>query len=62
MLGREPLADDPDLIAMYATRRASAGDAVSTLRVDVATIRTAHPLAGVALDMRHPRLAKVAKA
>ena len=51
-LGREPLA-------MYATRRADQGVAVSTLRVDLAAIRTAHLLAGVALDMRHPGLAMV---
>jgi integrase len=58
-LGREPLAGDPDLIAMYATRRADDGVAISTLRVDLAAIRTAHLLAGIALDMRHPRLAMV---
>jgi integrase len=58
-LGREPLAGDPDLIAMYATRRADENVAISTLRVDLAAIRTAHLLAGVALDMRHPRLAMV---
>ena len=58
-LGREPLSGDPDLLAMYATRRADDGVAVSTLRVDLAAIRTAHLLAGIALDMRHPRLAMV---
>ena len=58
-LGREPLSGDPDLIAMYATRRADDGVAVSTLRVDLAAIRTAHLLAGIALDMRHPRLAMI---
>jgi integrase len=58
-LGREPLSGDPDLLAMYATRRADDGVAVSTLRVDLAAIRTAHLLAGVALDLRHPRLAMV---
>ncbi|MGI4953479.1 MAG: site-specific integrase [Janthinobacterium lividum] len=44
---------------MYATKRADDGVAISTLRVDLAAIRTAHLLAGVALDMRHPRLAMV---
>ncbi len=44
---------------MYATRRADDGVAVSTLRVDLAAIRTAHLLAGIALDMRHPGLAMV---
>ena len=58
-LGREPLSGDPDLLAMYATRRADDGVAVSTLRVDLAAIHTAHLLAGIALDMRHPRLAMV---
>ena len=58
-LGREPLSGDPDLLAMYATRRADLGVAVSTLRVDLAAIRTAHLLAGVPLDLRHPRLAMV---
>ena len=58
-LGREPLCGDPELLAMYATRRADTGVAVSTLRVDLAAIRTAHLLAGIPLDMRHPRLAMV---
>ena len=58
-LDREPLGGDPDLLAMYATHRADAGVAVSTLRVDLAAIRTAHHLAGIALDMRHPALALV---
>jgi len=58
-LGREPLAGDPELLAMYATHRADAGVAVSTLRVDLAAIRTAHLLAGIALDLRHPHLAMV---
>ena len=44
---------------MYATKRADDGLAVSTLRVDLAAIRTAHLLAGIPLDMRHPRLAMV---
>ena len=58
-LGRESLSGDPDLLAMYATRRADDGVAVSTLRVDLAAIRTAHLLAGVPLDLRDPRLAMV---
>ena len=58
-LGREPLTGDPDLIAMYATKRADQNVAISTLRVDLAAIRTAHLLANIALDMRHPRLAMV---
>src|SRR3954452_284409 len=58
-LGREPLAGDPDTIAMYLVRRADDGCAVSTLRVGLAAIRTAHLLAGVALDLRHPALSMV---
>ncbi len=58
-LGREPLGGDPDLLAMYVTRRADDGVAVSTLRVDLAAIRTAHLLAGIPLDLHDPRLAMV---
>ena len=50
-LGREPLSGDPQLLAMYATRRADQGVSVSTLRVNLAAIRTAHLLAGVSLDL-----------
>jgi integrase len=58
-LGREPLSGDPDTIAMYLVRRADDGCAVSTLRVGLAAIRTAHRLAGVPLDLRHATLAMV---
>jgi site-specific recombinase XerD len=58
-LGREPLAADPDTIAMYVVRCADQGFAVSSIRVHLAAIRTAHLLAGRALDLRHPRLAMV---
>ncbi|MBW4091806.1 MAG: tyrosine-type recombinase/integrase [Proteobacteria bacterium] len=58
-LGREPLAADPDTIAMYVVRRADDGCAVSTIRVALAAIRTAHLLASIPLDLRHPRLALV---
>jgi hypothetical protein len=54
-LGREPLAADPDTIAMYVVRCADAGFAVSSIRVHLAAIRTAHLLAGLSLDLRHPR-------
>jgi hypothetical protein len=56
-LGREPLAADPDTIAMYVVRCADAGFAVSSIRVHLAAICTAHLLAGLSLDLRHPRLA-----
>jgi integrase len=58
-IGREPLAGDPDTIAMFLVRRADDGCAVSTLRVGLAAIRTAHLLAGVPLDFRHPALSMV---
>jgi site-specific recombinase XerD len=64
-LGREPLAGDPDTIAMYVVRCADQGSAgrgglaVSSIRVHLAAIRTAHLLAGRSLDLRHPRLAMV---
>jgi site-specific recombinase XerD len=69
-LGREPLGADPDTIAMYVVRCADAGVghgglagrgglAVSSIRVHLAAIRTAHLLAGRSLDLRHPRLAMV---
>lgn len=58
-LGREPLAGDAETIAMYLVRRADDGRAVSSMRVDLAAIRTAHLLAGIPLDLRQPRLAMV---
>ena len=45
-LAREPLAADPDTIAMYVVRLADQGLAVSSIRVALAAIRTAHLLAG----------------
>ena len=44
---------------MYMVRRANDGLAVSSLRVHLAAIRTAQLLAGIPLDLRHPRLAMV---
>ncbi len=58
-LGREPLDGDPDTVAMYVTKRADHGLAVSSIRVALAAIRTAHLLAGIALDLRQPRFAMV---
>ena len=54
-LGRDPLSGDADLIAMYVVRRADDGLAVSSIRVALAAIRTAHQLAGVGLDLSQPR-------
>jgi len=58
-LGRQPLAGDPETLAMYAVHLADRGRAVATLRVHLAAILAAHRLAGLALDLRHPRLAMV---
>ena len=58
-LGRAPLGADADIIAMYVVRLADAGLAVSSIRVALAAIKTAHLLAGQALDLRHPSLAMV---
>jgi integrase len=58
-LGREPLAGNPDTIAMYLVRRADDGRSVSTLRVGLAAIRAAHQLAGIPLDLRQPALTMV---
>jgi hypothetical protein len=44
---------------MYVVRLADAGLAVSSIRVALAAICTAHLLAGRSLDLRHPRLAMV---
>jgi hypothetical protein len=44
---------------MHVVRLADAGRAVSSIRVALAAIRTAHLLAGRAVDLRHPRLAMV---
>jgi site-specific recombinase XerD len=58
-LGRQPVDADPDTIAMYVVRLADSGLAVSSIRVALAAIKTAHLLAGRSLDLRHPRLAMV---
>lgn len=58
-LGRAPLPADADTLAMYVVRRADDGLAVSSLRVALAAIKTAHQLAGQSLDLRHPRIAMV---
>jgi len=58
-LGAAPLAGDPGLVALYLTKRAEDGLAVSSLNVARAAIRAAHRLAGVPLDLADPRLALV---
>lgn len=54
-LDRDPLSGDPELVAMYVVRRADDGLAVSSIRVALAAIRTAHQLAGIGLDLSQPR-------
>ena len=54
--GQNPLAGNPGLIALYLTKRAEEGLAVSSLNVARAAIRAAHRLAGVPLDLADPRL------
>ncbi|MDJ0390412.1 tyrosine-type recombinase/integrase [Roseomonas sp. E05] len=58
-LGRQPLAGDPDSLALYAVHCADRGLSVATLRVHLAAIQAAHRLAGIALDLRDPRLMMV---
>ena len=50
-LGREPLAGDPETLAMYAVRCTDRGLAVASLRVHLAAIGAVHRLAGVALRL-----------
>jgi integrase len=54
----EPLAGNPDTLALYVTARAS-DLSVSSINVIVAAIQEAHRLGGVALDMGNPRLSMV---
>ena len=58
-IGRAPLSGDPGLLALYLTRRAEDGLALSSLQVARAAIRAAHRLAGVPLALDDPRLAMV---
>jgi site-specific recombinase XerD len=50
---------DPETVALYITDCAERGFSVSTIRIHLAAIRTAHKLVGVPLDLSHPRLAMV---
>ncbi len=58
-VGREPLSGDPGLLALYVTRRAEDGLAVSSLQVARAAVRAAHRLAGIPLDLDDARLGLV---
>jgi len=57
-LGLEPLSGDAGQIGLYLAGAAERL-AVPTLRVHLAAIATAHRLAGLAIDLRHPRIAQV---
>ena len=58
-IGRPALNGDPGLLALYLTKRAEDGLAVSSLRVARSAIRAAHRLAGVPLDLDDARLSLV---
>lgn len=54
----EPLAGEPDTLALYVTARA-ADLSVSSINVIVSAVKEAHRLGGVTLDMAAPRLSMV---
>ncbi|TWA77091.1 site-specific recombinase XerD [Azospirillum brasilense] len=57
-LGFAPLTGDAEIIGMYLVKAAERLT-VPTLRVHLAAIATAHRLAGVPVDLKHPRIALV---
>ena len=57
-LGFPPLNSDPRVVSLY-TVKASERLAISTLRVHLAAIATAHRLAGQPIDLKHPSIALV---
>lgn len=57
-LGFPPLTGEADIIGMYLVKAAERRT-VPTLRVHLAAIATAHRLAGVPVDLKHPRIALV---
>lgn len=57
-LAFDPLNGDAALIGLYLVKAADRL-AVATLRVHLAAIATAHRLAGLPLDLKHPRIAMV---
>lgn len=57
-LGFPPLNGDAAIIGLYVAKAAERL-AVATLQVHLAAIATAHRLAGLALDLKHPRIALV---
>ncbi|MFM2045249.1 MAG: hypothetical protein RLY86_3825 [Pseudomonadota bacterium] len=57
-LGLPPLSGDAELIGLYLVKAAERLK-VPTLRVHLAAIATAHRLAGIPVDLKHPRIALV---
>ena len=57
-LGFAPLTGDAEVIGLYLVKAAERLS-TPTLRVHLAAIATAHRLGGVAVDLRHPRIALV---
>jgi integrase len=57
-LGFDPLNGQADLIGLYIVKAAERLS-VATLRVHLAAIATAHRLAGLPIDLKHPRIALV---
>lgn len=57
-LGFTPLTGDAEIIGLYLVKAAERLK-IPTLRVHLAAIATAHRLAGVPIDLKHPRIALV---
>ena len=57
--GLDPFGGAGGPLPLYVTHLAEAGRAVSSIRVALAAIATAYRLAGLALDLRDPKLAPV---
>ena len=57
-LGFDPLAGDAEVVGLYLVKAAERLT-VPTLRVHLAAIAAAHRLAGVPVDLKHPRIALV---
>ena len=57
-LGFEPLTGDAEIIGLYLVKAAERLK-VPTLRVHLAAIAAAHRLAGVPVDLKHPRISLV---
>lgn len=58
-LGLEPLSGDPELIGTYVAGLPEQGLKVSTIRLRLSAIAAAHRAAGLSLDLKHPRIARI---